>query len=59
MLYVIRVARLAQLAEQLTLNQLVRGSSPRPGTIAFAILSISKCCLITCRWLRHFLIRHF
>lgn len=35
MLYVIRVARLAQLAEQLTLNQLVRGSSPRPGTIAF------------------------
>lgn len=40
MLYVIRVARLAQLAEQLTLNQLVRGSSPRPGTIAFFALNI-------------------
>ena len=25
-------AGLAQLVEQLTLNQLVRGSSPRPGT---------------------------
>lgn len=58
MLYVMRVARLAQLAEQLTLNQLVRGSSPRPGTIAFAISSISKCCCIACRWLRHFLIKH-
>ncbi len=58
MLYVMRVARLAQLAEQLTLNQLVRGSSPRPGTIAFAISSISKCCCIACRWLRRFLIKH-
>lgn len=28
--------RLAQLVEQLTLNQLVRGSSPRPGTIQTA-----------------------
>ena len=29
-------AGLAQLVEQLTLNQLVRGSSPRPGTKNFA-----------------------
>ena len=28
-------AGLAQLVEQLTLNQLVRGSSPRPGTKNF------------------------